>query len=152
MLEENTFFISFSSFCLVIFSFRPCLALWSAPMSMVFQVYPEGNSSARFKNIVQSIPLRDVIIIIRGGLIFVSKFMTKINERSKNTKLKQCPLIPLKLVKGWLSKWSKLVRLLFLKSSVFFFIFYFKLFDINFKLILMSFWRTVLKTSQHCSR
>lgn len=57
-------------------------------MSMVFQVYPEGNSSARFKNIVQSIPLRDVIIIIRGGLIFVSKFMTKINERSKNTKLK----------------------------------------------------------------
>lgn len=27
MLEENTFFISFSSFCLVIFSFRPCLAL-----------------------------------------------------------------------------------------------------------------------------
>lgn len=73
-------------------------------MSMVFQVYPEGNSSARFKNIVQSIPLRDVIIIIRGGLIFVSKFMTKINERSKNTKLKQCPLIPLKLVKGWLSK------------------------------------------------
>lgn len=57
-------------------------------MSMVFQVYPEGNWSARFKNIVQSIPLRDVIIIIRGGLIFVSKFMTKINERSKNTKLK----------------------------------------------------------------
>lgn len=57
-------------------------------MSMVFQVYPEGNSSARFKNIVQSIPLRDVIIIIRGGLIFVSKFMAKINERSKNTKLK----------------------------------------------------------------